>query len=166
MIPIGVFHHWHAAAAVADHQVIALYQCRDGVALNDAFRLWRGNHPAEIAAVGLEHPAFLRLQRFCLGFAVDRADVFGRVSKCRIGGVHFHLGEQDAHLTLGQVVFQRLLEHVADHSLTFGTEDVQRVGGDFVVRAVLQRQQPNLRPVAVNQYHAPLFRQPGDGAGR
>ena len=166
MIAIGVFHHRNAATAVANHQVVALDQRRDGIALNDAFRLRRGHHAAEVAAVGLEHPAFLRLQRFCLGFAVDRADVLGRVAEGRVGGVHLHLGEQDAHLALGQAVFQRLLEHVADHPLAFGTENVQRVGGDFVVGAVLQRQQPDLRPVAVHQHHAPLLRQPGDGTGR
>ena len=164
-IAVGVFHHRHAAAAVADHQVVALDKRRDGVALNDALRLWRGHHAAEIAAVGPEHPAFLRGQRFCLRFAVDRADVLGRVAEGRVGGVHLHLSEQDAHLALGQAVFQRLLEHVADHPLAFRAENVQRIRGNFVVGAVLQRQQPDLRPVAVHQHHAPLRRQPGDGAG-
>ena len=138
--------------------MVALDQRRDGVALDDALRLRRRHHAAEVAAVGLKHPAFLRGQRFCLGFAVDRADVLGRVTEGRVGGVHFHLREQDADLALGQIVFQRLLEHVADHSLAFGAENVQRVGRDFVVGAVLQRQQSDLRAVAVHQHHAPLLR--------
>ena len=153
-----MFHHRYAAAAVADHQVVALDQRRDGVALNDALRLRRGHHAADVAAVGFKHPAFLRGQRFCLGFAVHRADVLGRVAEGRVGGVHFYLGEQNAHLPLRQAVFQRLLEHVADHSLAFGAKNVQRVGRDFVVGAVLQRQQSDLRPVAVHQHHAPLRR--------
>ena len=145
--------------------MVALDQRRDGVALDDALRLRRRHHAADVAPVGPEHPAFFCRQRFRLGFAVHRADVFGRVAEGRVGSVHFHLREQDAHLALRQIVFQRLLEHVADHSLAFGAENVQRVGRDFVVGAVLQRQQPDLRPVAVHQHHAPLFRQPGDGAG-
>ena len=145
--------------------MVALDKRRDGVALDNALRLRRGHHAAEVAAVGLKHPAFLRGQRFCLGFAVDRADVLGRVTEGRVGGVHFHLREQDADLALGQIVFQRLLEHVADHPLAFGAKNVQWIRGYFVVGAVLQRQQPDLWTVAVNQHHAPIHREPGDGTG-
>ena len=61
MKTIGFFHYRHAAAAVADHEMVAGDQGADRVALNDAFGLWRRHYAAKRFSVGFENPAFFRL---------------------------------------------------------------------------------------------------------
>ena len=72
-------------------------------------------------------------------------------------GIDFNLSQQHTNFTLWKLVFQRLLQHIANHSLTFRAENVERIGGDAGIRTVLQRQKSNLRAIAVHQNHAPLL---------
>ncbi len=67
----------------------------------------------------------------------------------------------------GQQVSQFLLDQVADHPFGLGTQDVERIRRDLVVRGRLQREQPDLRPVAVRDDQLVLLRHGGERlAGR
>ena len=48
-----------------------------------------------------------------------------------------------------QRIFQLLLDHVADHAAGLGPQHIQRIGLVRLVGRALQRQQPDLRAVAV-----------------
>ena len=48
-----------------------------------------------------------------------------------------------------QQVAELLLDHVADHAFGLRAEHVERIGLDLLVRGALQREQPDLRAVAV-----------------
>ncbi len=54
-----------------------------------------------------------------------------------------------------------LLDDVADHALRLGAEDVERVGLDVLVGRSLERQEPDLRPVAVRHDELVVRRDPG-----
>ena len=69
-----------------------------------------------------------------------------------------HLGRQD--------VAQLLLDQVADHPLGLGAEDVEGVGLDLVVGGRLQRQQADLRAVAVRDHQFVLAGEGRERAGR
>lgn len=47
------------------------------------------------------------------------------------------LGEQDADFALRQMILQRLLQHVANHATAFRTENIERVGRNVSVGAIL-----------------------------
>ena len=57
---------------------------------------------------------------------------------------------------------QLLVEQVADLALALGAEHVERVGRDRVVGVALQREQPDLRAVAVGDDHLVLGGELGD----
>ena len=59
----------------------------------------------------------------------------------------------------GQQVAELLLDHVADHALGLGAQHVERIGLVGLVGGALQRQQPDLRAVAVGDHELVL---PGD----
>ena len=62
-----------------------------------------------------------------------------------------------------KLVAEALLEHVADHPLALGAEDVERVRGNLPVGLALQRQEPDLRPVAMGDDDIGAARDLGDG---
>ena len=112
------------------------------------FRRW--HHPAPVLPVLLEHPAFLGRDGVRLLFVVDGPDELGGVGERRIRRVDLHHGQHGGERLLeGQEIAQFLLDHVADHALGLGAEDVERVCFHLLVGGRLEGQQPDLRPVAV-----------------
>ena len=67
--------------------------------------------------------------------------------KAGIVGVDDDLGEERRQPAAREVVAELLLEEVADHPLGLGVEHVEGAGGRFGVRLVLEREQPDLRPL-------------------
>ena len=122
-------------------------------------RLGRRDHAAEAVAVGLERPALLGRQRVCLRLVVDGSDRLRRIGEGRVGRVDLDLRQERGEpLVLRQLVAQLLLEHVADHPLRLGVQDVERIGLDLLVGRSLERQQPDLRSVAVRDHELVLER--------
>ena len=65
-----------------------------------------------------------------------------------------------------QEVAQLLLDHVADHALGLGAEDVERIGLDLLVRGALEGEQADLRAVAVRDDQLVLVGDRGQLLGR
>ena len=75
----------------------------------------------------------------------------------RVVGVDLdHRQDRRERLLERQQVAQLLLDQVADHALGLGAEDVERVGLDLLVGGALERQQADLRPVAVRDHELVL----------
>jgi len=73
------------------------------------------------------------------------------------------LRQQRREIAAGQLARQRLLDYVADHALAFRAEHVERIGRHRAIGQGLQRQEPDLRPVAVGKHHLVFA---GDGRDR
>ena len=58
-----------------------------------------------------------------------------------------------------------LFEEVADHSITLGLQQVERIGGDLMAGVVLERQEPDLWSVSVGQHDSVLGCHFGDCLG-
>ena len=104
-------------------------------------------------------PSGLNIQPFSAASArpslgvVDGTDELRRVGEGGIVAVDLDHREERGERDLGrQEVAELLLDHVADHPLGLGAEDVERVRLDLLVRRRLQREQAHLRPVAVRQH--------------
>ncbi|CAI8779185.1 NAD-specific glutamate dehydrogenase [Pseudomonas sp. IT-232MI5] len=149
-ITVLVIHGWNPAATGANHDAALVQQPLDRADFEDAFWPRTGDHAAEFVAIRSNRPAFFSSEFFRFGLVVDRADRFGRVLEGRILGVDFNLGQQGGkrHFEIEQVA-QFLFDDVADHAFGFGTEHVQRVRADGGVGRRLQRQQADLRAIAV-----------------
>ena len=104
---------------------------------------------------GMNAQPFSLLQAGRLGGVVDRADRLGRPLEGRIGAVDLDHGQQRRQMALErQLVAELLLEHVADHPLGLRAQDVERIGVDRCVGRALERQQADLRAVAVRRSRA------------
>lgn len=116
-------------------------------------RGWARHDPAPLVAVLPHRPALRSRKLAGIRLAVHRPHELGGILHGRIVGVHFDHRENrgDRFLRRDQVP-ELLFDEVADHALGLGTEDVERVGGDIVVAGRLQRQQPDLRAVAVRNH--------------
>ncbi|CAI8896061.1 NAD-specific glutamate dehydrogenase [Pseudomonas sp. IT-P260] len=149
-VTVLVVHRRNPAATSANHDAALVQQPLDRTDFEDAFWPRAGHHAAEFVTVRGDGPAFFCGELFCFGFLVDRADRFARVLEGRVLGVDFNLGQQggERHFEVQQVA-QFLFDYVADHAFGFGTEHVQRVRGDGGVRRRLQRQQADLRAIAM-----------------
>ena len=146
---VGV-HDRDAAAARADDHGALLQQPADLAQLEDAHGLGRRHHAAIVAAVRLERPLLLGRHGVRGGLVVDGPDGLAGILEGRVVDVDLDHGQHRGQgLVEGQQVAQLLLDEVADHALRLGTEDVQRVDRDLRVGGVLERQQTDLRPVAV-----------------
>src|SRR4051794_24252219 len=66
----------------------------------------------------------------------------------------------------GQRIAELLLEHVADHPLRLGDENVERIGVDGRVGRALQREQADLRAVAVGDDQLVVGRHRGERLAR
>ena len=84
-----------------------------------------------------------------LGLAVDRTDRLAGLGKGRIRAVDLDLREQGRNLPARQLIAQRLLDQIADHSFAFGAQDIERIRAHVLVGRRLQGQQSDLRTVAV-----------------
>ena len=83
-------------------------------------------------------------------FGVDRSDELGRILEGRIGRVDDRAGDQRGDgPVVAEPIAQLLLDHVPQHPLGLCPEDVKGILTHFVVRGRLQREQPDLRTVAV-----------------
>jgi carbamate kinase len=78
-----------------------------------------------------------------------------RATVLLIRGMIGYMLQQALKNNLPQREVSVLLTQVEVDAADLRAENVQRVGRHFVVGAVLQCQQPDLRPVAVHQHHAP-----------
>ena len=105
----------------------------------------------------LKTQPFSAASRSASAFVVDRADELGRDSEAGIVAVDLDHGEQgrEGHLEREQVA-ELLLDHVADHALRLGAEHVERIGLVGLVGGALQREQPDLRAVAVGDHELML----------
>ena len=98
-----------------------------------------------------------------LGRGVDRADGLGRVAERGVVLVDLDHGQQGGDpLVRWEQVAELLLDQVADHALGLRAEDVQRVGVDLLVRRSLEREQTDLRAVAVRDDQLVVGRQRGE----
>ena len=98
---------------------------------------------------------------------VDRPDQFGRALERRVGCADQRPADQARDLAAGQRVLQRLDEPVADHSLGLRAEHIERVGmSQGRVAGTLQRQQADLRAVAVGDDQFVLAGQRGERGNR
>jgi hypothetical protein len=87
-----------------------------------------------------------------LGLGVERTDELGRRREGGVVRVHDDAGDdRDAVLVVDEVV-ELHLEHVADLALRLRVEDVERIRRRLRVRVAHERQQPNLRAVAVRDH--------------
>ena len=145
-----VVHRRNAATAGADDDHPLLHEQPDRPDLEDPGRQRRRDDAPPGVAVRLEDPALLGGQPIGGSLVVDRADELGRVGERRVVGVDLdhRQDRRERHLER-QPVAQLLLEHVADHALGRGPEDVERVGLLFLVGGGLQGEEPDLRAVAV-----------------
>ncbi len=81
---------------------------------------------------------------------VDGADELGRIGESRVVRVDLDHREDRRKRPLDrQQVADLLLDEVADHALGLGAEDVKRIGLNVPVRGTLEREQPDLRTVAM-----------------
>lgn len=152
-LAVGAVHRWDAATAGADHDAAFFQQPLDRADFEDAFRSRAGHHATELVAVRGNRPAFFSGEFFRFRLGVHRADGFGRVLECGVVGVDFDLGQErgEGHLEVQQVA-QFLFDDVADHAFGFGAEHVQRIRRHRGVGRRLQRQQADLRTVAVGDH--------------
>src|SRR5215469_10088594 len=147
----------NAAAARADDHGVPVKQPGDRLDLHDAFGLGRGHHPPPLGTVLPERPALPGGQFVGGLLVIDRADELGGAGERRVLRVHHDHGQQRRHLVLWrQEASQFLLDQVADHPLGTRVQDIQRVRLGAVVGLGLQRQQANLRAVAVDDHNAVL----------
>ncbi|KGC52777.1 carbamate kinase domain protein [Burkholderia pseudomallei] len=143
----------NAAAARADHDRAFLEQPLHRPDLEDAPRPRARHDAAELVAVGRDVPAFFPREPLGLVARVDGADRLGRMLERRIGRVHLDLREQRRERRVGrQQVAHFLFDQIADHPFRLRAEHVERVGRDRGVRRALQREQADLRPVAVRDH--------------
>ena len=146
---VGV-HDRDAAAAGADDDGALLQQPADLAQLEDAHGLGRRHHAAVVVAVRLEGPALLGRHGVRRGLVVDRADGLARILEGRVVDVDLdHRQQRRQRLVEGHQVAQLLLDEVADHALRLRAQDVERVGRHLRVGRALERQQADLRSVAV-----------------
>ena len=132
-----------------------------------------GDDAAPAIAVRLERPAVLLPAelRAPPALVVAGADELRRVVEGGVVGIDLDHGQDRRERNLErQQVAELLLDEVADHPLRLGGEDVQRVRLDLRVRGALQREQADLRPVAVARARAggdpPRARAPRRRPGR
>ena len=95
-----------------------------------------------------------------LGLVVAGADELRRVVERGVVGVDLdhRQDRRERHLER-QEVAELLLDEVADHPLGLGGEDVERIGLDLRgVRGALEREQSDLRAVAVREHEAVALR--------
>ena len=97
------------------------------------------------------HPSSA-LERLRPLLGVDRADRLRRRAEGGVVSVDDDLRQDRDRRPSGQAVPEFLLEHVADHALALGAEDVERVRRHVGVGERLQRQQPDLRAVSVGEH--------------
>ena len=94
---VTLANHRNAAAADGDHHVAVIHQRFYRLFLDNIYRHGRRDD-ATVAAPGvLFHDVAVLAQLFGLFFAEERADGLGRIKKCLIVSVHFHLGYQGRH---------------------------------------------------------------------
>ncbi len=103
--------------------------------------------------------------RSASAFVVDRTDELGRILEAGIVRIDLDHRQQrgERHLERQQVA-ELLLDHVADHALGLRAEHVERIGLVRLVRGALQRQQADLRAVAVADDQLVLLRRRGASA--
>ena len=97
---------------------------------------------------------------------VHRSDRLRRAEERRIGRGHGDLRQHRDHRPAGQLVSQSLHEQVADHALALGAQDVERIRRDGLVGVGLEREEPDLRPVAVRDDELVVAGEGGEGGGR
>ena len=148
--PLLVVHRRDAAAAGADHDRALLDQAADRPNLEDSLGLWAGDDSAELVSVRRDGPTAGGLEALRGLPVVDRPDRLGGVAERRVVAVHLdHRQQRGERLLGGQQVAEFLLDDVADHRLGLRAEHVERVRRNVVVCRGLQRQQADLRTVAV-----------------
>jgi len=143
------------AAPGADDEHACVEQEPDRLDLDDPGRLRRCHDAADVQPVRPHRPAALRGEPLADLRLVHRADRLRRHGEARVGGVDDRLREQRCDAAPnGELVQERLVEEIADHPLRLGAEDVQRIRPHVLVRLGLERQEPDLRPVAVRDDEA------------
>lgn len=148
---VALFVHCRNAAATRTDDDGALFQQpSDRADLEDAFGRRRGDDTPPFFAILLENPALFLGDPVSLGFLIDGADELRGVLEARIGGIDLHHGQQRGQRLLErQEIAEFLFQHVTDHALGLGAENIERIGFLGFVGRPLQRKQPHLRPVAV-----------------
>jgi hypothetical protein len=107
----------------------------------------------------LEGPSLVGGQRRRLLVGVDRADELGRIAEGGVVRVDLDHREEGGEGNLRrEQVAELLLDQVADHPLGLRAEHIQRVGLHLLVRGRLQREEADLRAVAVGEHELVAFR--------
>jgi hypothetical protein len=152
--PAGlVAHDRHAAAPAADDDRAGVQQEPDDPGLDDPFGAGGGHDAAPVLAVRGDRPLVLLGEALGGLLVVDRPDELRRVIERRVRHRHQRLVDQCGDLPPGQGVLQGLQQPVPDHALGLRAQHVKRIGhAQRRIGGALQRQQPDLRPVAVGEH--------------
>src|SRR5581483_856597 len=142
----------HPAAAGTDDDRAACDQCLDRCELDDPERLGRRDDAAEAVAVPCDRPAPLVREPTRFALLVHRPDRLRRRGEARIQCRDEHARRDRHDLAFRQFVLQRVGEEVADHALRLGNEHVERVRSDVAVGLAFEREQSDLRAVAVRDH--------------
>ena len=144
--------HRDAAAADADDEEAAVDEPPDRAELDDLLRVGRRDDAPPVVAVGLDDPAALGGERACALLVVDRADELRRIAERGVVGVDEHArDDRDGVLVIDRVV-ELELDDVADLAAALGVEHVERIRGAVGVGVLLEREQADLRAVAVRDH--------------
>ena len=126
-----------------------------------------GTTRRQLAPSCLNAQPFSRGQRIGLRLVVHGADELRRVGEGRVAAVDLdHREHGRERLLEREQVAEFLLDQVADHALGLRPEHVERIRLDVGVRGRLQREQPDLRPVAVRDHQLVLLCDGRESASR
>lgn len=143
----------NSASTGTDHDDALVEQPANRANLEDPARRWRWDDPAPVFAIWLHDPALFRRNPIGLGFVVNRSDELGRVRECGIIRIDLdHCQDGGQGLFRRQQIPQLDFEHVPDHALGFGAEHIERIGLDSLIGVRLQREQTDLRAVAMGHH--------------
>jgi hypothetical protein len=127
------------------------------IQLDDSSRQGRWNDATPVAAIPAYEPAVLRgdLPGDLLG--IPHPHELRRILEGRVRRIDDRLRHQGDHRPRQTRVGQRLLDPVPDHALGLCHQIAQRIGArQRLVGHALQRQQPDLRTVAMDNYNLML----------
>nr|WP_286839188.1 hypothetical protein [Acidiphilium sp. 34-64-41] len=150
--PVDAGGDGNSPATRTDHDDTRLDQPLDGADFDNGLRPWRGDHAAPSLTIGRDRPVMRRRDQARGRFVQHRADRLGRRGKSRIIPSDDNLGQQGCHLGANrQRVAQFALDRKADPAFAFRIQHIQRQRRLSRPGRRLQREQPNLRTVAVRQ---------------
>mmetsp|Transcript_35957 Transcript_35957/g.99051 ORF Transcript_35957/g.99051 Transcript_35957/m.99051 type:complete len:354 (-) Transcript_35957:98-1159(-) len=167
---VCIAHGRHASTTAANHDCIRCPKQRlDLVDLKNGRRRGRGHDPPPMLAILPYLPAELGLFFFRFLFSINCPHRFGRISKCRVGGVDQCVGDDRTRALAVGGVQERRCQQVADLPLCFCTETIEWVRVHPFLCTVLllhNGEHSHLRPIAMDEYNLVRQGELGQHRGR